>query len=746
MKKRLLVILIILVVAVLTNCINGLKPVATKQAAYVGTAQCQQCHQQAYKDFASSDHFHAMDSAVDKAVKGDFNNRFFVYYGDTSFFYKKGNDFYIRTKDSTGKATEFKISYTFGWQPLQQYLVQFPDGRIQSLPYCWDTRPKEKGGQRWFHLYNKENILPGDELFWMRANHNWNYMCADCHTTDYKTNFEIDNNSFHSKWSEQRVSCESCHGPASGHIEWASSKDGADSLKGFINSLAVKKTQWVFNQDKGIAYPKEIINNTRGIETCARCHSRATRFSDDYRHGESLLQTHLPANIDSGIYYMDGQVKDEDFEYGSFLQSKMYAQGVSCVNCHNPHSGRVIAAGNQLCSSCHSDARFNTPTHTRHLVGSTGAQCINCHMPVTTYMVVDDRRDHSFSIPRPDLSATLGSPNACNKCHTDKPVSWAASNFSKWYGNKFAQTTTYGELLSLISKRAAGSEAALYQLLTSPVYPAVIKTAALHQYNHYTSKRITDQTRLYLKSADPAMRLSGVQALAGLQEAELLPTMIPVLGDPVRLVRFEALNALAPLYGRLDEAAKAAFDRVAQEYLAVQVNMSHRPEAVLNRAVMLSSMGKSTEAEQVYLQGINRFPASIALYINLADLYRSLEDDAKAKVYLDKALAIRPGDPFLQYSTGLWYIRNKQQVAGMASLKKAATLAPANASFVYAYAIGLYSTGEPTRALDLLEKFLAGGNNDPLIFEGLISIYKDLNKHEKAEHYLQLRNKIFQGY
>jgi hypothetical protein len=134
-------------------------------------------------------------------------------FGDTSFFYKKGDQYYVRTTDSTHKKKDFLISFTFGWRPLQQYLVSFPGWSHPGFTFCWDTRPKETGRTAMVsYLWQRKNSS-GDELFWTGVNQNWNYMCADCHTTDYFKNFDVSNNAFHSSWSEDRVSCESCHGP-----------------------------------------------------------------------------------------------------------------------------------------------------------------------------------------------------------------------------------------------------------------------------------------------------------------------------------------------------------------------------------------------------------------------------------------------------------------------------------------------------------------------------------------------------
>ena len=222
MKKAAILIILVSGILFFQYCSNSEKSV--QQTSYVGSDKCQSCHQNEYSLYRQSDHYHAMDTVSPASVLGDFNNTKFIYYGDTTLFYKKNDNYFVSTIDSTGQKKQFQVSYTFGWRPLQQYLVKFTDGRIQVLPFCWDTRPKENGGQRWFHSYEKENIGVKDELFWMGINQNWNYMCADCHTTDFRTNFNASANIFNSSWKFSTISCESCHGPASNHIEWTKDK------------------------------------------------------------------------------------------------------------------------------------------------------------------------------------------------------------------------------------------------------------------------------------------------------------------------------------------------------------------------------------------------------------------------------------------------------------------------------------------------------------------------------------------
>lgn len=739
------ILFVILFVTLFYCCVETTRPETIVPQTYVGSNQCQSCHSKEFTSYAASDHAHAMDTALPRSVKGDFNNSRFIYYGDTARFYQQDGQYFVHTRDSVGKPADFKVSFTFGWQPLQQYLVQFPDGRVQTLPYCWDTRPKEKGGQRWFHLYGKDKVLPGDELYWTEINQNWNNMCADCHTTNYAKRFDINSNTFQSTWGEGKVSCESCHGPASGHISWTAQKAVADSLKGFAFDLAGQQLTWTMNAEKGIAFPDKNIRKTAQIETCARCHSRATRLTDTYYHGQPFLQSHIPVTVSMVNYHIDGQIREEDYEYGSFLQSKMYANGVTCVNCHDAHSMQLKAPGNATCNSCHSPAKFNLEAHTHHSENSIGSSCANCHMPVSTYMGVDDRRDHSIRIPRPDLSLTMGTPNACNKCHTDKTVSWTAKAFTNWYGTKLPAGKTYGEHLFAISKNDAGSEASWYELLSSPAYPAIIKATVLDQYPNYLSPRTVELRQQNLQSPDPNLRRFALISLAAFPPEEILPRAKPMLNDPVLAVRTEAINILSPQYASLDATTKQRFDQVMNEYLIIQRNMSDRPEGYMNQGIIFAATGRIQEAEQIYLLGLKRFPKFTALYANLADLYRGMGDEAKAGDLLQIGLELEPKNATLHYSKALWYFRKKELKSGMVSLQKAIQLNPSDAGATYALAIAQHSNGESAKGLQILENYNKKFANNPRVLEGLISLNQSMQQPEAVNKWLAIRKDVY-GY
>ncbi|HEY5313900.1 MAG TPA: cytochrome c3 family protein, partial [Pirellulales bacterium] len=398
----------------------GIKP------SYVGRQTCARCHANQLRSWAGSDHALAMDLATDKTVEGNFDDQHFTHLGIQNHMFRRDGKFFITTDGPDGKPATYPIKYTFGVRPLQQYLVDFPRGRVQAWSVAWDTQRK-----RWFDLHPDEKIPPDDWLHWTKAGQNWNYMCAECHSTDLKKNYDLQTDSYHTTFSEISVSCEDCHGPGSLHVE-----------------LAEKRSLfWDRNYGYGLTKMKGQSNRAQ-IDICARCHSRRRVVAGGYEPGDPFLDFYDPELLDGEIYYPDGQIREEDYEYGSFLQSRMYRENVRCTDCHDPHTSRLRAEGNQLCVRCHSAGKFDGPTHHHHNVGSQGARCVECHMPVRKYMIVDPRRDHSIRIPRPDLTRDLGTPNACQACHEKKSPQWAIDTLDQWYGDHWRATTHYGRAIA----------------------------------------------------------------------------------------------------------------------------------------------------------------------------------------------------------------------------------------------------------------------------------------------------------
>ncbi len=372
-----------------------------------------------------------MAVATDSSVLANFNNTKVATGGVAESFYRRDGKFFVHTNGPDGRPGDFAISYTFGVAPLQQYLVALSKGRLQALTTAWDSRSVAAGGQHWFSLY-PESRSSDDELHWTRPAQNWNYMCADCHSTNVRKNYDAVADSFSTTWSEIAVGCEACHGPGSRHLEWAVKRSSRDSTMGLTVQLDERhRVTWVANAASGIAVRSHPRTSDRELQVCAQCHSRRRQIAEGYVAGRPYYDHYRPAMLTSPLYYADGQQRGEVYEWGSFLQSRMNAHGVTCSDCHEPHSGELRAPGAAVCATCHSPAKYDAPAHQHHQAAA-GVTCLSCHMPAATYMKVDSRRDHSFRVPRPDLSVALGTPNACASCHADRGAQWAASQITAW--------------------------------------------------------------------------------------------------------------------------------------------------------------------------------------------------------------------------------------------------------------------------------------------------------------------------
>ncbi|HSP98954.1 MAG TPA: cytochrome c3 family protein, partial [Candidatus Dormibacteraeota bacterium] len=402
---------------------------------YVGRQQCAGCHAREAALHAGSHHDLAMQPATPQTVLGKFDGRQLTYNGVTSTFLRQNDAFVVRTDGPDGALHDYRVAYTFGVAPLQQYLVELPGGRLQALSLCWDSRPAAAGGQRWFHLYADDKIDFRDPLHWTAPAQNWNYMCAACHSTGLRRRYDADARRFDTQWAEVDVSCEACHGPGAAHVAWAARPDrAADKSQGLTVDLTPRGGTWIFGDGEPIAHLSAPRARSAQLDTCGRCHARATEIAEEDAHGQPLEQTHMVATLDDPLYHADGQIRGEVYEYGSFAQSRMHAAGVVCGDCHDPHSGQLRAEGNALCATCHRATVYDTPAHHHHAAGSEAARCVSCHMLARDYMVIDRRHDHSFRVPRPDLAAALGTPDTCTDCHRDRTAAWAADAVRRWYG------------------------------------------------------------------------------------------------------------------------------------------------------------------------------------------------------------------------------------------------------------------------------------------------------------------------
>lgn len=678
-------------------------------ARHVGSQACTTCHASQSAAWAGSHHAHAMDHARPSSMRGDFADRTVEEAGRRARFFRDGEVYRVNIEGADGRPADFTISHSLGWEPLQQYLVTFPDGRLQVLPWAWDTRSAAEGGQRWFLVSGAEAIAPSDSRHWTRLQQNWNHMCAECHTTDLRKGYDARADRFETRWSELAVGCEACHGPAGLHVSWArSGASAADPLKGFA---AVAPAGPARHWTPATAETRPAVTTGRpagdSVETCARCHSRRGQIAVDWRPGRPLTETHSPVPLAAGLFEHDGQMKDEVFNDHSFKQSLMYHRGVSCTDCHDPHSGRLKAAGAAVCSLCHAPARFQTAAHSGHADRAGAPDCISCHMPARTYMQVDRRHDHSFRIPRPDLTIATGVPNTCQSCHGDRTALWAAEAVERWHGPVRKGFQTYATAFHEARAGEPSGRDALLRLAVDPAAPALARATAIGELAAWPGAQ-TDAVGLRaLDDPDPQVRAAAIRQLEGLPRERRL-VAAPLLDDPSRLVRVAAGFLLADLpVELLPPKLQPALAEAVAAYVAAQELDLDRPEARANRAQLHLKQVRAEEAERDYRAALRLDPSAGLIAAQFAELLRRTGREDQAEAMLRSVLAVDPRSGAALHALGLSLVRQKRLPEALGSLAQASEAEPGNPRYAFVHAVALRSAGRAQQARSVLEENLA---------------------------------------
>ena len=717
---------------------------------FVGAPECVTCHEHENARWGGSHHQLAMQPAANPTVLGDFNHASFNNNGITSTFFRSGSKFMVCTDGPDGALHDYEIKYTFGVYPLQQFLIAMPGGRLQAFGIAWDSRPSERGGQRWFALYPGQKITFRDSRHWTGIDQNWNYMCADCHSTNLHKNYDARTRTFSTSYSEIDVSCEACHGPGSNHVLWAK-KEGDwkkfDTTEGLTIALDERKgVAWRIDPATGNARRSSPRPSEREIQLCARCHSRRGEIHEDYVHGQPAGDDYRVALLEQDLYYPDGQIKEEDYEYGSFIQSRMFHAGVTCSDCHEPHSGKIRATGNNICLQCHSGQKYDSPKHHFHKIGSAGAQCVECHMPTHTYMVVDPRRDHSIRIPRPDLSVKLGTPNACTNCHTDKSAQWALDFVDKWYGHPAQGFQRFAETLEGGWSGAPGAQQSLERLIADREQPAIARATALSMLANYAPPPTDAAVGTGVTDDSALMRRAAARALSNSDPIGSANALASLLRDPVRAVRIEAAEVLAGLPAdNLPAHVAAAFSRATEEYISAQQLNADRPETHLNLGLLYARENHFDTAEAEFKTALSLDPSFTPAAVNLADLYRGQNRDQEGERVLQEAISRSPNDASLEHALGLLMVRQKRGAQALDLLAAAARIEPGNARYVYVYAVALNDAGQTSAAIETLERSIKAHPYDRDSLAALVNFLEQSGDPARALIYAQRLDELEPG-
>ena len=704
-------------------------------ATFVGSETCAGCHQAEAELWHGSHHEQAMVHATEKSVLGDFNDAGFDYYGVHSRFFRKDGKFLVETDGSDGKLATFEVKYTFGVFPLQQYLIEFPDDRIQALSIAWDSRPKDRGGQHWFHLYPNEEIKHDDILHWTKLNQNWNFMCSECHSTGVKKNYDAASDRFDTKWAEISVGCETCHGQGSRHVAWAHDQRSRwpfgkheDKSEGLVVQFDERRNA-TWGHDPASGNPQRNVSPAilrKEVETCGLCHARRAEFSEAWTPGQWLSDTHAVAELSHGLYYADGQMQDEVYNYGSFKQSRMFAAGVTCGDCHDPHSEKLKAPGDGVCLQCHASDKYAAAAHNHHEAVNPPVGCASCHMPTRTYMVVDPRHDHSLRIPRPDLSVKLGTPNACNDCHKDKSAQWAASTVESWYGSDKKGFQNYAEAFHAAWSDQPDAARLLAAVFADNNAPAFARASALTDLAPELSPTNGNLAKVGISDPDPMVRIGALDMLESMPANLIWQLAAPLLSDPSRGVRIRAASLLAAVPTANQPAAdRERFERAAAEFIDAQRLNANRPESRSALGSFYAKRGRPVEAEAEYKAALRLSPQFAPAAINLADLYRGLGREADGETVLRAALVVSPNDAGLHYALGLTLVRLKRGDEALGELRQAAALDTDQARYAYVYAVALHSAGHRSEAVATLNDNFARHPDDRDTLMALISFSRE---------------------
>lgn len=690
-------------------------------ATYVGTPACAACHAPQHAAWRGSHHDLAMQVASEGTVLGDFRDARLDYHGERTRFFRRGTEYWVSTIGVDGKQADFRVEYTFGVQPLQQYLVAMPGGRYQALTMAWDSRTREEGGQKWFHLQADEVVRHDDPLHWTGPYYNWNSRCAECHTTGFSKGYDASTDTFSTRWQEPNVACEACHGPGSEHIKWASGADSSRADKGLAGAGLAPRGAWVRGPGQQTAQwqpatPGSPPGASRQLDVCGPCHSRRQTIAtpEEQARLPGFHEAQILALPTAPLYHADGQIHDEVFEIGSFLQSRMSQRGVVCSNCHDAHSLRLRAPGNAVCAQCHDAAVFDAPSHHHHRPASAGARCVDCHMPPSTYMTVDERRDHSIRIPRPDLSVKFGTPNACTQCHGKEGAAWAAEKTSQWLR---AQGRT---LRPHFSERLASSDPADWQALAADTaMPAIARAAALEKLSRQPSSQSLMTADLQARDADPLVRRAAIASFQALDPARRLDQLGPLLGERVRSVRMQLAPLLAPAAGLATAEQRPALEALFAGYTAGLRVAGDMAGNQVSLGLYRADRGEVDAAEAAYRTAMRQDRQFMAAYLNLADLYRSAGRETEAHAVLREALAVAPREAAVHHALGLQRVRAQEYDAALEYLRRAHELAPDNAEYGFIYAVALHDTGSAQRALTVLRRLAAAHPADARIAQAL---------------------------
>jgi tetratricopeptide (TPR) repeat protein len=661
---------------------------------YAGSSSCRECHPEAYSAWARSNH-----GLAERPLKPDWDRPAFdppqtVAHGTQTSEARLSNGVYqVVTLGRNGRREPYDIARVIGNDPLRQFLVTAPGGRFQTLEMSYDPQRGE-----WFDVYGNEDRQPGEWGHWTGRGMTWNSMCASCHNTRLRKNYDEGTDAYHTTMAEMSVGCEACHGPMEDHVTW--------------------RRQHPHPAREEPGYDRYKFSRAQFLDVCGGCHSRRYQLTEEFQPGDSYFDHFALTLVDgTNLYYPDGQVREEDYEFASFLSSRMHAAGVTCLDCHHPHLAKTLLPGNLLCLRCHNGKYPNSPVidparHTFHKLDGPGGQCVNCHMPQTTYMQRHHRHDHGFTIPDPLLTKTLGIPNACNRCHGDKDAEWALAAVEKWYGPKMDRPTrSRAQWIAAARRGEAKARDPLLAILGGKETP-YWKAVAANLLDIWAAEpAVTHALVENLSQTNPMVRLNAVHSLSPLVESRRAPEVRDavrrLLDDPVRSVRYEAAWALRP-----EAEANSRAGRDLEHALDLNAD---QPSGQMQKGVYELSRQNLESSLAHYEKAVAMDPNSAPLRHELGVVLSMLGRNREALEQMQQACRLAPREAEFQYKLGLAWNEVGEWEPALQALEEAVRLNPRHVRAWYNLGLARQRAGMTELALEALAQAEKIEPNDPSI-------------------------------
>ena len=614
------------------------------ESALSVSRKCAECHRKEYDEWAGSDHAWAWRHTNEQLDAAAFAGQRIKAHG-MELEMTRGASGEFRMRDvATGKV--YTVGGVIGREPLVQYLLRWKDGGLQTPSAAWDVKRKE-----WFDVFRDDALQqarggaqrqPGEWGHWTGRGMNWESQCAWCHMSGFRKNYDVAKDTFNATWQEPGITCIQCH-------KVSATPDAEDGCL-------------VARSDRKLT-PEQHDDN------CASCHARREELTGTFTVGDRF-DVHFRLELPKvpGVFHPNGLQLEEDYSETSFRLHKMGRTGVTCYDCHDPHSGKVTrpTENDELCLQCHGTNKSINGVlapqvgHNR-LCGGKAMPCIECHMPKMTYMGRDPRRDHALHWPDPRMSIELGVPNACLNCHQDKDDRWCMEHLEKRYKEERLGKYRHRFRAAGHAMQGKGSVQELLAAYAAEEIPAWRATLLGLLAQFPLTPEVQAVALGATHDADALVRAAAAELLGG-------DAARKALADKTRSVRIAAGWSLFP--------DLPANHPVLAEMKAAATHQADQPTGAMQLAMLAGAAGNPAQAESQYRRAVQRDPASAVARMDYAVFLAQQRRPVDALRQMLACTAAHPQNAEAQYRLGLILTELRQYRPALRAMQKALQLDP----------------------------------------------------------------------